>query len=103
MTPRGSVVWDTMNLRPLRRRPDNDLVWVDRVPAAGAPVLLDTTVYVDTLQGWSPAALDAFISLRTCNHSSVCLSELTHAFGRLSPTDPRTDRSLEVIGQTTRA
>jgi predicted nucleic acid-binding protein len=87
---------------PLRRRPDADLGWVDRVPAVGAPVLLDTTVYVDTLQGRSPAALDAFISLRTCNHSSVCLSELTHAFGRLTPTDPRTGRSLKAIGQTIR-
>jgi predicted nucleic acid-binding protein len=88
--------------RPLRRRPDDDLTWVDQVPAVGTPVLLDTTVYIDTLQGRSPVALDAFISLRTCNHSSVCLSELTHAFGRLSPADSRTDRSLEVIGQTIR-
>jgi hypothetical protein len=88
--------------RPLRRRVDDDLGWVGRVPAVGAPVLLDTTVYVDTLQGRSPAALDAFISLRTCNHSSVCLAELTHAFGRLSPTDARTDHSLKIIAQTIR-
>jgi hypothetical protein len=32
----------------------------------------------------------------------VCLSELTHAFGRLSPTDPRTAGALKVIGQTIR-
>lgn len=88
--------------RQLRRRPDDDLVWVDQVPAVGAPVLLDTTVYIDTLQGHSPVALDAFISLRTCNHSSVCLSELTHAFGRLSPADTRIDRALKVVGQTIR-
>ena len=88
--------------QPLRRRPDHKLAWVDDAPAIGSPVLLDTTVYVDVLQGRSPAALDAFISLRTCNHSSVCLSELTHAFGRLSPSDPRTAGALDVIGQTIR-
>ncbi len=88
--------------RPLRRRPDDKLPWVDRAAAIGAPVLLDTTVYIDTLQGRSPAALDAFIGLRTCNHSSVCLSELAHAFGRLSPSDPRSEGALKVIGQSIR-
>ena len=65
----------------------------------GAPVLLDTTVYIDTLQGRSPDALDQLISLRTCNHSAVCLSELTHLWGRLRLDDTRTKRSLEVIGK----
>jgi hypothetical protein len=88
--------------RPLSRRPDDKLDWVEAVPASGGPVLLDTTVYVDTLQGWSPESLDTLISVRTCNHSSVCLSELTHAFGRLNPDDPRTGKSLKVIGRTVR-
>jgi hypothetical protein len=56
--------------RLLRRRSDDEIGWVDQVPMVGAPVLLDTTVYIDTPQGRSPAALDAFISVRTCNHSS---------------------------------
>jgi hypothetical protein len=88
--------------RPLSRRPDNKLGWVDQVPTIGAPVLLDATVYIDTLQGRSPAALDTFISLRTCNHSSMCLSELTHLFGRLNPADPRTKGALDVMAQTIR-
>jgi hypothetical protein len=88
--------------RPLSRRPDNKLGWVDQVPTIGAPVLLDASVYIDTLQGRSPAALDTFISLRTCNHSSVCLSELTHLFGRLNPADPRTEGALDVMAQTIR-
>ena len=88
--------------RPLSSRPDNKLGWVNQVPTIGAPVLLDTTVYIDTLQGRSPVALDKFISLRTCNHSSVCLSELTHLFGRLNPADPRTESVLDVIAQTIR-
>lgn len=65
-------------------------------------MLLDTTVYVDTLQGRSPAALDALISVRTCNHSAVCLAELTNVFGRLSPKDPRTDNVLKAIGRSIR-
>jgi hypothetical protein len=87
---------------PVRPRADDELAWVDGVSAVGAPLLLDTTVYVDTLQGRSPAALDALISLRTCNHSSVCLAELTHAFGRLNPADPRTGASLRMIGASIR-
>jgi len=86
--------------QPLARRKDRELDWVDDVPRVGAPVLLDTTVYIDTLQGRSPPALDAFISFRTCNHSAVCLSELTHVFGRLNPADPRTNRALKAVRQT---
>jgi hypothetical protein len=44
----------------------------------------------------------SYISLRTCNHSSVCLSELTHLFGRLNPADPQSDSALEVMAQTVR-
>ncbi|MGH8291452.1 MAG: type II toxin-antitoxin system VapC family toxin [Steroidobacteraceae bacterium] len=88
--------------RPLQRRPDEQLNWIDTVPAAGGAVLLDTTVYVDSLQGRSPDSLDAFLSVRTCNHSCVCLSELTHAFGRLNPNDRRTEKALKVIGRTVR-
>ena len=88
--------------RPLKRRQDDKLTWVADVPPIGSPVLLDSTVYIDTLQGRSPPALDAIITLRTCNHSAVCLSELTHAFGRLSPSDPRTADALKVIGHTIR-
>jgi predicted nucleic acid-binding protein len=89
-------------MSPLERRQDEKLSWIADVPEMGSAVLLDSTVYIDTLQGRSPPALDAFITLRTCNHSAVCLSELTHAFGRLSPTDPRTAGVLKVIRQTIR-
>jgi hypothetical protein len=89
-------------VRPLKRRRDDKLSWIADAAGIGSPVLLDSTVYIDTLQGRSPPALDAFITLRTCNHSAVCLSELTHAFGRLRPMDPRTAGALKVIGKTIR-
>jgi hypothetical protein len=88
--------------RPVRRRQDAELTWVDGVPAMGSPILLDSSVYIDTLQGRSTAALDALITSRTCNHSTVCLAELTHAYGRLSPEDTRTAAALKIIGQTMR-
>lgn len=84
----------------LRRRPDRELGWIDSVPRAGAPLLLDTTVYIDVLQGRSPAALDELISLRSCNHSAVCLAELTHLFGRMDPADHRTGAALKAMEQT---
>jgi hypothetical protein len=37
--------------------------------------------------------------MRLCNHSSVCVAELSYAFGRLSPEDPRTAPALKTIGQ----
>ena len=84
---------------PLRRRDRATLNWVEDAPPAGAAILLDTTVYIDVLKGRSPAALDALVSLRPCNHSSVCLSELTHLFGRLDPADPRSPSALRVVAQ----
>jgi predicted nucleic acid-binding protein len=88
--------------QPLIRRKDRALSWIDDAAPIGAPVLLDTTVYIDALQGRSPAALDAFLRLRTLNHSAVCLSELTHVFGRLDPADPRTARTLKSLRETIR-
>jgi hypothetical protein len=83
--------------RALQRRKDSELDWVDDAPRIGAPVLLDTTVYIDTLQGRSPGSLDELIRYRSCNHSAVCLAELTHAFGRLNPSDKRTGKPLAAM------
>lgn len=63
-------------------------------------MFLDTSVYLDVLQGRSPAAVDALLRYRLCHHSAVCLSELTHAFGRLDPNHASTKSVLEIIQQT---
>src|ERR1041385_3907800 len=76
----------------LHRRGDDALDWVDDAVSAGARVLLDTTVYIDVLQGRSPPKLDSLLRTRACEHSAVCISELTHPLGRLNPADPRTKR-----------
>lgn len=82
-------------IQALQRRKDSELDWVDDASRIGSPVLLDTTVYIDTLQGSSPTSLDELIRFRTCNHSAVCLSELAQAFGRLDPND--TPKALAAV------
>lgn len=79
------------------RRPDAELPFTDEAPGPGRELLLDTTVYIDVLQGRTPAAVDDLLRLRLTNHSSVALSELTNLFGRLDPEDARTPVVLRAI------
>jgi predicted nucleic acid-binding protein len=69
-------------------------------PTAGAELLLDTCVYIDVLQGRTPTEVDVLLQLRTLNHLSVCVAELTHAFGRLDPRHPATAATLRALTQT---
>jgi predicted nucleic acid-binding protein len=85
---------------PLRARAETELRWAADEPKAGRPLLLDTTVYIDTLQGRTPTAVDDLLRYRNIFHSAVCLAELTHAFGRLDPANPATKRALAAIGGT---
>jgi len=84
----------------LARRADEDLPWADDEPTVGGPLFLDTTVYLDVLQGRSPAEVDRLLTYRLCHHSAVCLSELTYAFGRLDPNHAATKTSLAAIRAT---
>ncbi|RWE39492.1 MAG: hypothetical protein EOS79_20800 [Mesorhizobium sp.] len=84
----------------LARRADDDLPWVDDEPIIGGPLFLDTTVYVDVLQGRSPAEVDRLLTYRLCHHSAVCLSELTQVFGRLDPKHSSTKTVLKTIEET---
>lgn len=85
---------------PLVRRAPEDLPFVESFLHPGPELLLDTTVYIDGLQGCSPHAVGALMSTRVCNHSSVCVGELTHAFGRLIPGHPGTAAVLDSIADT---
>lgn len=87
-------------VQPLRRRPDSELSWAsDELPIGGA-LLLDTSVYLDVLQGRTPVAVDELLIYRSCLHSAVALAELTHAFGRLDPAHPSTQSTLKAIQNT---
>jgi hypothetical protein len=81
----------------LVRRPDDELIWASEEPPIGAPLLLDTTVYLDVLHGRTPVEVDNLLRFRICNHSAVCLCELTHSFGRLDPGHRETKSALKVL------
>ena len=78
----------------LKARPERELRWAESEPKAGVPLLIDTTVYLDTLQGKTPTAVDDLLRYRSIFHSAVCLAELTHAFGRLDLAHSGTRKAL---------
>ena len=99
MTSRSDLDRALRRLRPDRRRaafarrPDDELRFVEHGPPFPAKLLLDTTVYIDQLQGRAGGAVD--LVLRACDlwHASVAAAELAIALGRLDPADPRTRRA----------
>lgn len=84
----------------LSRRSDIELPFIDQAAAAGAPLLLDTSVYIDVLQGRAPDAVKHLLRIRQVNHSSVALAELSHLFGRLDPAHRATAVVLSSIAKT---
>lgn len=99
----GSLRW----LKPQKRtgppsgRPNNQLPFLSpEQVVAGAPLLLDTTVYIDVLKGRAPIEVKELLRIRQINHSSVALSELTYLFGRLDPAHPGTPVVLAEIAAT---
>ena len=77
---------------PLVRRSDADITFIDGEPVAGSPLLLDSTVYIHVLTGKTPTKVDQLLQVRTINHSSVVVSELTN---RLGARIPRNQREVE--------
>ena len=85
---------------PLQRRRREALHFVAEFPTPGRDLLLDTCVYIDVMQGRTPARVDALLQIRTLNHLSVCIAELTHAFGQLDPRHPGSATALRILAQT---
>ncbi|WP_298241032.1 DNA-binding protein [uncultured Bradyrhizobium sp.] len=89
--------------RTLARRSDYELPFVDPNSIGGQGLLLETSVYIDQMQGRSPSLLDDLIAQRQVNHSTVTIQELMHTVGVLDPSDARTASVIEVIGKQIRA
>lgn len=89
--------------RTLKRRNDNELPFVDPNSIGGQGLLLDTSVYIDQMQGRSPRILDNLIAQRQVNHSTVAIQELMHTVGVLDPSDARTATVIDLIGKQIRA
>ncbi len=60
--------------------------------------MLDTCVYIDVAQGRTSSEVEELLTARISNHSTICLAELTHLFGRLDPSHPETARALNKLG-----
>ena len=86
--------------QPLRRRQNAVLPFVTISPRPGRELLLDTSVYIDVLQGRTPVEVDTLLQIRTLNHLSVCVAELVHAFGRLDPRHAGTEATLKELTKT---
>jgi predicted nucleic acid-binding protein len=82
----------------LTDRLDAQLTFVAAGLGVGGELLLDTNVYIDVIQGRTPAEVDQLLGLRVLNHSTVALAELTHLFGRLDPAHPDTRPTLRELG-----
>jgi predicted nucleic acid-binding protein len=81
----------------LSRREDADLDFAEAASLFGPPLLLDTCVYIDTLEGSLPPPVEGLLRTRTLMHLSVVLGELSHNFGRLDPRHPNTRESLDQL------
>ena len=89
--------------RSIPRRARSELPFVPDPPEPGGELLLDTCVYIDVLQDNSPPRVDALLQLRTSNHLSLCVAELTHGLGRLRPDHPGTAAISQTIEETVAA
>ena len=78
---------------PLIGRSDADLSFIDGEAIAGSALLLDSTVYIHVLTGKTPAKVDQLLQVRTINHSSVVVGELTNRLGARIPRDEREARA----------
>jgi predicted nucleic acid-binding protein len=81
----------------LPRRNDAALDFADAAALFGPPLLLDTCVYVDNLEGSLPPQVESLLRTRTLMHLSVVLGELSHNFGRLDPGHPSTREHLNEL------
>lgn len=78
----------------LARRNDAELDFANGASPFGPPILLDTTVYVDGLEGSLPPEVETLLRARETMHVSIVLGELSHNFGRLDPRRPGTRAHL---------
>jgi predicted nucleic acid-binding protein len=65
-----------------------------------APLLFDTTVYIDQLKGELPNTIVSLMSSRPIFHASPALAELAVTVGVLNPTDQRSKQALLPITET---
>jgi predicted nucleic acid-binding protein len=89
--------------RPLRRRADSELDFLETIRVRPAKLLYDTTVYIDVLRDQFPVTGQLMLRAVEAWHSPVTEAELISAVGLLEPQNPRTrsiiNRIASVIDQ----
>ena len=83
--------------KPLQRRPDSALEFIETSVVRPPKLLYDTTVYIDILQNRFPK--DGELTLRAADawHSPVTEAELAAACGLLDPDHSQTRKIIEEI------
>jgi predicted nucleic acid-binding protein len=81
----------------LEPRDRSRLVFVDDIGNSHQKFLLDTTAYIDELQGRFPSVSESIFRSRALWHSTVAEAELTTLLGRLDPRHPDTPRTRDRV------
>jgi predicted nucleic acid-binding protein len=83
--------------RPLRRRPDSELDFLETAEFRPSKVLYDTTVYIDVLQNRFPKTGKLMLRAVEAWHSAVTEAELASGVGLLDPSHPKTRHVIDEI------
>jgi len=81
----------------LKPRGRSDLIFLGQLHRPFPKLLLDTTVYIDELQGKLPQQIEVSLRLTEVWHSTVTEAELTALTGLLSPTHVDTPRAIRQV------
>ena len=83
--------------KPLQRRPDSELEFIETSALRPAKLLYDTTVYIDILQDRFPKEGELMLRAVDAWHSPVTEAELAAVCGLLDPDHSQTSKVIEEI------
>ena len=83
--------------KPLQRRPDSALEFIETSSVRPPKLLYDTTVYIDILQNRFPKDGELMLQAADAWHSPVTEAELAAACGLLDPDHSQTRQIVEEI------
>ncbi len=86
------------HLKQLRARNRSELTYLQNAKLPLPKLLLDTTVYIDVLQGRQPEHLSVALRAGSLWHSTVTEAELSVVAGLLSPTHADTQKVVDKVG-----
>jgi predicted nucleic acid-binding protein len=83
--------------KPLQRRPDSALDFIETITGRPAKLLYDTTVYIDILQDHFPKEGELMLRAVDAWHSPITEAELAAACGLLDPDHSQTRKIIAEI------